>query len=131
MTSNAMLRRSVIERVGGFDEKFTALYEDQVFFAKVEMHTSVYVSASCCLKYRQHPDSCSAVSAGAGSYLSQRLPFLEWVCGYLDSLEIPAETPVRRALDRELWPYRHPHVNALLSPIIELIERTKALVANR
>jgi glycosyltransferase involved in cell wall biosynthesis len=131
MTSNAMLRRSVIECVGGFEEKFTALYEDQVFFAKVEMHTAVYVAGSCYLKYRQHADSCSAVSADAGSYLSQRLPFLEWMSGYLDSLGIPGETPVRRALHREFWPYRHPHVNAFVSPIIELIERTKAFVANR
>jgi len=131
MTSNAMMRRSVIQRVGGFEEEFTAMYEDQVFFSKVEMHTAVYVSGSCCVKYRQHPGSCSTVSARAGSYLSQRLPFLEWMCGYLDFLRIPAETPVRRALDSELWPYRHPHVNALLSPMIELIERTKAFVANR
>lgn len=131
MTSNAMLRRSVIQGVGGFEEDFTALYEDQVFFSKVEMHTAVYVSGSCCVKYRQHSASCSALSARAGSYLSQRRPFLQWLCGYLDSLEVPAETPLRRALDRELWPYRHPHVNALLSPIIELIERTKAFVANR
>jgi glycosyltransferase involved in cell wall biosynthesis len=131
MTSNAMLRRSVIERVRGFEEEFTALYEDQVFFAKVEMHTAVYVSGSCYVKYRQHPGSSSAASARAGSYLSQRRPFLRWLCAYLDSQEIPAEAPVRRALDRELWPYRHPHVNALLSPIVELIQRTKAFVANR
>ena len=131
MTSNAMLRRSVIERVGGFEEEFTAIYEDQVFFSKVELHTAVYVSGSCWVKYRQHPASCSAASARAGSYLSQRQPFLQWLSGYLDSLETPAETPVRRALDRELWPYRHPHVNSLLSPILELIERTKAFVANR
>jgi len=130
MTSNAMLRRSLIERVGGFEGEFTAMYEDQVFFSKVEMHTAVYVSGSCYMKYRQHPGSCSAASA-AGSYLSRRQPFLQWLGGYLDSLEIPAEAPIRRALERELWPYRHPYVSALLSPIVELIERTKAFVANR
>jgi|SRR5215469_4940410 len=130
MTSNAMLRRSLIESVGGFEEEFTGIYEDQVFFSKVEMHTAVYVSGSCYVKYRQHPGSCSAKSA-AGSYLSQRRRFLQWLGGYLDSLEIPAGTTVRRALERELWPYRHPHWNALFSPAIELIERTKAFVANR
>jgi glycosyltransferase involved in cell wall biosynthesis len=131
MTSNAMLRRSVIQHVGGFEEEFTGFYEDQVFFSKVEMHTAVYVSGSCWVKYRQHAGSCSAVSARAGSYLSQRRPFLQWLGGYLDSLDIPAETPVRRALDRELWSCRHPHMNALLSPIVELIERTREFVANR
>jgi len=130
MTSNAMLRRSVIERVGGFEEEFTGIYEDQVFFSKIEIHTAVFVSCSCYVKYRQHAGSCSAASA-TGSYLLQRRPFLQWLCGYLDSLKIPAEAPVRRALDRELWPYRHPHVNALVSPFVKLIERTKAFVANR
>ena len=130
MTSNAMLRRSVLERVGGFEEEFTAMYEDQVFFSKVELHTAVYVSGACWVKYRQHAGSCSARS-GASSYLSQRRPFLEWLAQYMNALEVAPESPGRRALQRELWPYRHPRLHAVMSPFVELVERTKALLAER
>ena len=126
MTSNAMLRRSVIQSVGGFEEEFTSIYEDQVFFSKVEMHTAVYVSASCWVKYRQHPLSCTAVSARTDSYLSQRRPFLEWLAEYMDKLEVAPDSPVRRALQRELWPYRHPYLHALLAPFTEFAEKIMA-----
>lgn len=129
MTSNAMLRRSVIERVGGFEEEFTALYEDQVFFSKVEMHTAVYVSGSCLVKYRQHPLSCTAVSARTGSYLSQRRPFLEWFAGYMDQLQVAPDSPARRALQRELWPYHHPRLHALFEPFLEFAEKMMAFWA--
>jgi glycosyltransferase involved in cell wall biosynthesis len=126
MTSNAMLRRSVIQSVGGFEEEFTSIYEDQVFFSKVEMHTAVYVSAACWVKYRQHPLSCTAVSARTDSYLSQRRPFLEWLAEYMDKLEVAPDSPVRRALQRELWPYRHPYLHALLAPFTEFAEKIMA-----
>jgi glycosyltransferase involved in cell wall biosynthesis len=126
MTSNAMLRRSVIQSVGGFEEEFTSIYEDQVFFSKVEMHTAVYVSAACWVKYRQHPLSCTAVSARTDSYLSQRRPFLEWLAEYMDKLEVAPDSPARRALQRELWPYRHPYLHALLEPFTEFAAKIMA-----
>jgi|SRR5215472_247321 len=126
MTSNAMLRRSVIESVGGFEEEFTSIYEDQVFFSKIEMHTAVYVSGSCWVKYRQHPLSCTAVSARTNSYLSQRRPFLEWLAEYMDKLQVAPDSPARRALQRELWPYHHPRLYALLEPFIEFAGKMMA-----
>lgn len=131
MTSNAMFRRALLEVIGGFEDEFTGMYEDQVFFSKVELNAAVYVSGSCWVKYRQHATSCSALSARVGSYLSERWPFLQWLSRYLDSMKVPVNPAVRRALRRELWPYRHPRINVLVSPIAEIIERTKAFVANR
>jgi glycosyltransferase involved in cell wall biosynthesis len=131
MTSNAMLRRSMIESVGGFEEEFPAIYEDQVFFSKVEMHTAVYVSALCWVKYRQHPLSCTAVSARTNTYLSQRRPFLEWLAEYMDRLEVAPDSPARRALQRELWPYHHPRLHALLEPFIAFSEKMMAFWALR
>src|SRR5262249_49417323 len=34
-TCNALLRRSVIEALGGFEDEFREMFEDQVFFAKI------------------------------------------------------------------------------------------------
>ena len=80
-TCNAMLRRSVFDRVGGFEESFHGLYEDQAFFTKVHAAVPSYVSGACWAKYRQHDGSCSAAE---GEYFAGRLRFLEWVAGYFD-----------------------------------------------
>jgi glycosyltransferase involved in cell wall biosynthesis len=62
-TCNALLRRSAIDSVGGFDASFRGMFEDQVFFAKVLRRFPVYVSSACWAKYRQHDRSCSALAA--------------------------------------------------------------------
>jgi glycosyltransferase involved in cell wall biosynthesis len=56
-TCGVLLRREVAELVGGFEEEFKGMYEDQVFFIKVLRHVPVYVSAECLDRYRQHPAS--------------------------------------------------------------------------
>ena len=53
------MRRSAIADVGGFDESFAAMFEDQLFFAKILLHFPVFVSGSCWAKYRQHHTSAS------------------------------------------------------------------------
>jgi glycosyltransferase involved in cell wall biosynthesis len=93
-TCNALFRRSVFDRVGGFEESFRGLYEDQVFFTKVHASVPSYVSGSCWAKYRQHDGSCSAT---AREYFAGRLRFLKWAAGYLEQT-CASEPVVRRAL---------------------------------
>ena len=57
-TCSVLLRREVIERVGGFVESFQGLYEDQAFFAKICLTTPIFVVGEYSARYRQHPDSC-------------------------------------------------------------------------
>lgn len=106
MSGNAMLRRTVFEAVGGFDESFRGLYEDAVFFAKVTLAHPAYVSDRTWLFYRQHGDSCMAQTE-AQDYAARRLVFLEWLAGYLDGSAEPLPVAARRALARELWHCRH------------------------
>lgn len=61
-TCNAMVRRQAAIAVGGFDNKFRSMFEDQVFFAKLLAIYPTYVSDRLWAKYRQHPRSSSAVS---------------------------------------------------------------------
>jgi glycosyltransferase involved in cell wall biosynthesis len=82
-TCNALMRRSAIAEIGGFDESFTAMFEDQFFFAKLLLHFPVFVSDRCWAKYRQHEASTSAVSAAAGGDLLAHIRYLEHVRDYL------------------------------------------------
>lgn len=107
--SDALFRRKIVATVGGFEESFTGLYDDQVFFAKVTLRAPVFVSGECWSKHRQHPDSICAVSRKTGEYYSAKvnLKFLDWIKAYLDSEGIEDRT-IKRILRRRAWRYRHP-----------------------
>jgi glycosyltransferase involved in cell wall biosynthesis len=82
--SGMLLRRSLVEDVGGFDESFRDLYEDQVFAAKICRTTPVYISGRCWYRYRQHPNSCCLSAERDGRLDASREPFLRWLVGYLE-----------------------------------------------
>jgi glycosyltransferase involved in cell wall biosynthesis len=65
--SDLLFRRSVAERVGGFEERshgIYALYEDQAFLAKVCLTAPVLVTDDVVARDRQHPGSCYARARG-------------------------------------------------------------------
>jgi glycosyltransferase involved in cell wall biosynthesis len=82
-TCNALMRRSAIAEVGGFDESFTGMFEDQLFFAKILLHFPAFVSGRCWAKYRQHHTSTSDMSAAAGSDLATQIRYLERIRHYV------------------------------------------------
>jgi glycosyltransferase involved in cell wall biosynthesis len=84
--SDLLLRREMVERMGGFSEVFTGMYhmyEDQAFLAKVYLQEPVFVASKLWDRYRQHPEQCVAVVRDAGDYHSVRLFFLNWLAEYL------------------------------------------------
>lgn len=106
-TCSVIARREVIEQVGGFEEEFPGMYEDQAFYAKVCLEAPVYVSTECWDRYRRHPGSCRVTVKRDGQYHLARLKYLRWLREYL--LARGAEDPgVWRALDAEIWRSRHP-----------------------
>jgi glycosyltransferase involved in cell wall biosynthesis len=111
--SGLLLRRDLIERVGGFEDAFRGEYEDQVFCAKVCLNADVFASDRCWYRYRQHPDSCVSVGIRTGATHSARLTYLNWLAEYLSSIGI-ADAGVWRALRLEFWRFRHPRAYRLL-----------------
>ena len=92
--SDLLLRREVVKRVGGFEESFRGMYEDQAFLTKVYLREPVFVASECWNKYRMHPNSCTAVATETGHLHSARLLFLNWLAQYLSEQE---------AKDAEVW----------------------------
>jgi glycosyltransferase involved in cell wall biosynthesis len=82
--SGMLLRRALVEQVGGYEESFRDLYEDQVFAAKICRTTPVYISGHCWYRYRQHANSCCLTAEREGRLDSSRQPFLRWVVEYLE-----------------------------------------------
>ena len=67
-TCSALIRRKTFQDVGGFEETFRGMYEDQAFFAKVYLKAPVYVTSECWDRYRQHPGSCCSIAQDTGQY---------------------------------------------------------------
>ena len=105
--SDLLVRRAVVEKAGGFEERFRAFYEDQGFLAKVYLHCPVYFASKVWLDYRQHDTSCMALT-GPDAYHAARREFLDWFGSYLTTLPGGAPGAVMQAWRRANWPYRHP-----------------------
>jgi glycosyltransferase involved in cell wall biosynthesis len=106
-TCNALIRREVFTTIGGFQNTFRGMYEDQVFFTKVCLTMPVFVADAYWARYRQHPESCCAIAEKTGEMDTAWRPFLQWVASYLTEHGIH-DSQVWRALRRQLQPYRHP-----------------------
>jgi glycosyltransferase involved in cell wall biosynthesis len=101
-----LVRREFIQGIGGFEEGFRELYEDQAFYAKLCLEAPVFTSAECWDRYRQHPGQSCVIAAKAGEKHFSRLLYLDWLTTYL--LEQGFSYPeVWHAVNRELWLYRH------------------------
>jgi glycosyltransferase involved in cell wall biosynthesis len=114
-TCNALFRRELVNQVGGLEESFRGMYEDQVLFAKVHLHFPVYVSGHCWAKYRQHSESSSTMPFNSQNYCSMRLPFLKWLSAYLIQTGIPHDSRVWKVLEKERWLCHHPGYFRLLN----------------
>jgi glycosyltransferase involved in cell wall biosynthesis len=82
-TSSLLLRREVVERLGGYEDRFKGMYEDQAFLVKVYLKETVYVASECWNRYRQHPASWFAVAHRSGEARSAWLALLNWLEEYL------------------------------------------------
>lgn len=105
--SDVLIRRDAAARVGGFETHFTGVnmvYEDQAFFSKLLLQFPAYASSETWIRYRQHPESCYAVSKATGRREIARRYFLQWFSGYLRGLGL-ADGAVAQAIDRELRPF--------------------------
>jgi glycosyltransferase involved in cell wall biosynthesis len=109
--SDLLLRREVVERVGGFEEEFDGicqLYEDQAFLAKIYLNESVFVAGDCWDRYRLHTDSCDAVAIREGQHDSAHRFFLGWLQQYLSTHQVD-NLQILHALQAELRRYNDPY----------------------
>jgi glycosyltransferase involved in cell wall biosynthesis len=101
-TSSVLARRVVVLRVGGFEDAFPGLYEDQVFYAKLCLDHPVFVSSDCDDLYRQHPESITATTSGTRVEREARRRYLHWLAGYLHRRAV-ADQDLWQALARQIW----------------------------
>lgn len=83
-----LVKKSVVEKHGLFDEAFKGMYDDQVLMMKIFLNEPVYISSVCNNRYRQRPGSLVQSSHAFGGYHQVRKRFLLWLQRYLQEQEL-------------------------------------------
>lgn len=111
---DVLVRKEIVDAVGGYDDAFRDMYEDQVFHTKICLRYPIFISMEAWYRYRRHPGSCTHQSLRSEDHAIKRTRFLEWLQGYLK--ETGSDTPELKAnLSDALWGYRHPVLAKLIS----------------
>ena len=132
-TCSIIVRRSLIDRIGGFEDKFATIFTDQALYAKLFLYGSAYAAESVWDRYRQHSNSCCAQVEESGSLRAEKIRFLEWLGKYLSSENIKGD--MARQVKLALWAERYPILFVVRKSIIHHINnmriflyRTKRLI---
>jgi len=121
-TCSLIVKREVLQKMGGFAEYFRGMYEDQAFYAKIFLKSPIFISKIQGAKYRKHPDSCVSVTRNAGQTNGARFLFLQWLVQYLLEQQV-TDVSVWESLHKALWPYRHPGLNFFMKTCRFLINK--------
>jgi hypothetical protein len=83
-----LLARRALLRIGGLDDSFRGIYEDQVLYAKIAVHLRTVVDPRPMALYRQHDASACHVADAAGVWRRSgpselERHYLEWVRTYV------------------------------------------------
>jgi glycosyltransferase involved in cell wall biosynthesis len=92
--STLLARKSALVRIGGFEESFRGMYEDQAFLAKAHLNLVLYYPSCHWLNYRQHARSCSSSVEREGRMSRVRVDFAGWFQEYLRRIGVR---------DRRVW----------------------------
>jgi glycosyltransferase involved in cell wall biosynthesis len=112
-----LVRLDVARGIGGFEESFRGMYEDQVFYAKVCLATNVLAVNDCLAWYRQHPKSHVSIARQSEQSMSFHFSFLKWIEVYYQSKHV-GDKRVLLVIRRQLWLYdsTSPHFTRRMDP---------------
>lgn len=128
--TNALVRRAVVEKVGGYEDEFTGFYEDQVFLAKLFLETGAYWSPQVWFRYRRHPASCT-LGVDGPQYGAMKTRFLDWFERYLAERDIIGRPAIEQAVGRARWELRHRHLARGRRRVRGLRSRLAAVIGRR
>ncbi len=83
-----IIRTERLREVGGFEEAFPDLYEDQAVYAKLGLRFPVVITEQCLARYRQHEAQCCVRAEREGRVHQIRRRFLDWLAAYAREREV-------------------------------------------
>ncbi len=102
-TCSVLMRSACVREVGGFEEQFRGMFEDQAFFLKLCLRFPAYVESGVRDRYRKHAGGTVVQSTGS----DPERKFLEWARDYFEETHMK-DARIWRAWSRAYWRFRHP-----------------------
>jgi len=124
--SSLLVRRETVDLVGGFEDRFTGLFEDQAFYAKISLSAPVLVSGEVLDWYRQHAESSCAVAEKENRVRDATMNYLAWLSEYLAARGLRG-SDAWRLVQIETWNQAHP----LLSRVLKTLKVSVVVVRSR
>lgn len=103
-TCSILVRREIMQKIGGFEESFRGMYEDQALYAKICLYAPVLATDDCLAWYRQHSNSNYSNAIHSGQTHVLRYRFLKWLETYCHEKRVQ-DKRVWVAVRRQLWLY--------------------------
>jgi glycosyltransferase involved in cell wall biosynthesis len=128
--SDLLIRRSALLAIGGFEESFTGMYEDQAFLTKLYLERTIYFSDKVWIDYRLHDQSCCAQVRRAGRHRDTRRQFLEWFKGHLAKSRYRRDPRIKMALTKAQLRHRFPYAARMFELPKRIIRRLRAFAAH-
>ncbi len=128
--SNTLVRTKALRAVGGFENSFPNLAEDQVLWAKLFLRYPVFVSDKCWTLYRQHADSVMALAREQRKTRSLWLFFLQWLQTYLATQGV-TDPRIWHSLQRELRRHKYPGLTRVSGCAHFVLQSVRRLVRRR
>jgi glycosyltransferase involved in cell wall biosynthesis len=130
--SGVMIRHNVLSSVGGWEEMFRGMYDDQALYSKLLLRgIAVYVTDQCLYRYRQHEGSiCSMAAPKETQSPDYRKVYLEWLRQYLaQSGQLSEDLSI--ILTEHLWHIQfHKETDLLPSAAwVKKIKRVRSFIA--
>ncbi len=121
-----LIKKEAITAVGGYENSFPGMYEDQVFHAKLCSNFPAYIADRCWCRYRQHEAACTFKTHDTDKgYFTARKAFLIWLQDYLQQA---GDTQVLLIVNQELWHYQYPILSRIMSRLSRLKKDSKYLI---
>lgn len=109
-TCSLTVRSSALVDVGGAEDEFTGMFEDQALLAKLYLTQTAVMSGARTARYRRHDRSSTAEAERRGTYHPiaanpSREAYLRWLVQLLAASGRAVPPSLADAVDRELAPY--------------------------
>ena len=128
-----LLRKSLVERVGGSEKQFRGTHEDIVLYAKLLIAAPVIVLDGWWDRYRCYTKpgtSVTEIAKQKGTLAETHRRYLRWLERYLVEHGL-AHSAHRRLVRRSLRRLRFPRVHRALDAGRRVLHRLRAVVATR
>lgn len=129
---SVLLRKSVVERVGGSEEEFPVMHEDLVLYAKVMLAAPVLIVDGWWDRYRCYSGvstSVSVMAQRAGTLNASHRRYLEWLSAYLRGHGLDNTEHMRLVL-ATLRGHRFPRVHRFVGVSRRGLHRLTAPIAH-